>query len=260
MAAFCLLETATIPVSIFHYICHVTAHFSLFSVPFPCCLCPGMLTNQRDTDTDTVYGSSSASCACTVEGRGGGAESLSGLLAVIIAGFCFHFCCLMLLILLTIALKVVHRTLRCANNKNAKRKRRCKVYRTHGHAPCRRPCPLPLLFSASSRPRVLQKITKILFAAMQLLPKKKHRAKAEVGVAHSGCSLLAAAAFPFVSLYSHAAQHSESCLGAACTASVSVEKFHFPYDAWHFLPLRPPPLPCSAAVVIAGMIKYEINF
>lgn len=167
----------------------------------------------------------------------------------------------MLLILLTIALKVVHRTLRCANNKNAKRKRRCKVYRTHGHAPCRRPCPLSLLLSASSRPRVLQKITKILFAAMQLLPKKKHRAKAEVGVAHSGCSLLAAAAFPFVSLYSHAAQHSESCLGAACTASVSVEKFHFPYDAWHFLPFAIlPPLSCSAAVVIAGMIKYEINF
>lgn len=192
-----------------------------------------------------------------------GAESLPGLLAVIIAGFCFHFCCLMLLILLTIALKVVHRTLRCANNKNAERKRRCKVYRTHGHAPCRRASPLSLLLSASSRPRVLQKITKILFAAMQLLPKKNHRAKAEVGVAHSGCWLLAAAAFPFVSLYSHAAQHSESCLGAACTASASVEKFHFPYDAWHFLPfapLHPPPLSCSAAVVIAGMIKYEINF
>lgn len=121
-----------------------------------------------------------------------GAESLPGLLAVIIAGFCFHFCCLMLLILLTIALKVVHRTLRCANNKNAERKRRCKVYRTHGHAPCRRASPLSLLLSASSRPRVLQKITKILFAAMQLLPKKNHRAKAEVGVAHSGCWLLAA--------------------------------------------------------------------
>lgn len=97
----------------------------------------------------------------------------------------------MLLILLTIALKVVHRTLRCANNKNAKRKRRCKVYRIHCHAPCCPGCPCRLLLSASSRPRVLQKITKILFAAMQLLPKKEPLG--EVGRGGRGIQWLLAA-------------------------------------------------------------------
>lgn len=170
----------------------------------------------------------------------------------------------MLLILLTIALKVVHRTLRCANNKNAKRKRRCKVYRIHCHAPCCYCCPCPLLLSASSRPRVLHKITKILFAAMQLLPKKEPLGK--VGRSGRGIqSLLAAGCGCFsicFTLFTRRTAQSESCLGAACTASVSVEKFHFPYDAWHFLPFAPPSLAlsCSAAVVIAAMIKYEINF
>lgn len=190
-----------------------------------------------------------------------GAESLPGLLAVIIAGFCFHFCCLMLLILLTIALKVVHRTLRCANNKNVERKRRCKVYRTHGHAPCRRASPLSLPLSASSRPRVLQKITKILFAAMQLLPKKNHRAKAEVGVAHSGC---------WLRLLFHLFHFIHTPHSTAKVAWAQRVQLPFPLKSFisHTMPGTfyrspssiPPPLSCSAAVVIAGMIKYEINF
>lgn len=111
MAAFCLLETATIPVSIFHYICHVTAHFSLFSVPssqFPSRApsSPAMLTNQRDTDTDTVYGSSSASCACTEEG---GRESLW-------AARCYH-CWLLFPFLLSHAFNSFNNSAKsCASN------------------------------------------------------------------------------------------------------------------------------------------------
>lgn len=81
----------------------------------------------------------------------------------VIIRFCFHFCCLMLLILLTKALKVVHRTLRCANNKNATGNVAVKYTDATPPFP---PCLL--------RPRVLQKITKILFAALQLLAKKNH--------------------------------------------------------------------------------------
>jgi len=64
-------------------------------------------------------------------------------------------------------------------------------------------------------------ITEILFTAMQLLPKKGASGKA----------------FSFVLLYSHQSWPGESAEReveenrGTCTASVSAEKFHFPYAA-----------------------------
>lgn len=252
----------TIPVSIFHYICHVTAHFARIdaSLPPPCPLLPtpsAMLTNQRGRHS--VWQLFRFLRRETVSLLRPPLPPLFRSLPVIIR-FCFHFCCLMLLILLTKALKVVHRTLRCANNKNATGNVAVKY--TDATPPSVCPCLL--------RPRVLQKITKILFAALQLLAKKNHwesqrqrgrgRGSGRGRGREAVCDQMGVALRLLFHLFHfiHTPHRSErgagrgrgregeSCLGAACTASVSVEKFHFPYDAWHFLPLPlavPPPPP-----------------
>lgn len=140
-----------------------------------------------------------------------------------------------------------------------------------------RPLPHPVC-PCLLRPRVLQKITKILFAALQLLAKKNHRVsqrqrqrqRPRGGLRPNGRG--SAAAFPFVSLYSHAAPQREREREEERVAWAQRVQHPFPLKSFishtmpgtfYRCPLQYPsptsPLLSSHAAAVA-MIKYEINF